>query len=178
MPEGHLVRFIVEVIEQLDVSRLVQQYAGRDCKAYHSTTLLAILVYGYANGVFSSRKLKQATYDSVAFRYLATGSHPDHDTLANFRRRFLGELENLFVQVLELAQEMKLLKVGRVCLDGNRLSNPLLRVGADQATAVFFQFQGKSSWSRLLGQVGSFSSTSQRYAKGSTPFSLHVSMML
>ena len=121
LPEGHLVRFIVEVIEQLDVSRLVQQYAGRDCKAYHSTTLLAILVYGYANGVFSSRKLKQATYDSVAFRYLATGSHPDHDTLANFRRRFLGELENLFVQVLELAQEMKLLKVGRVCLDGTKI---------------------------------------------------------
>jgi len=62
--------------------------------------------------------------------------------------------------------------------NSKRLTNPPLRVGADQANAVFFQFQGKSSWSRLLGQVGSFSSTSQRYAKGSTPFSLHVSMML
>ncbi|WP_291523703.1 IS1182 family transposase [Acidithiobacillus sp.] len=121
LPEGHLARFIVEVIEQLDVSRLVKQYAGRGCKAYHPATLLAILVYGYANGVFSSRKLEQATYDSVAFRYLAAGSHPDHDTLANFRRRFLGELQNLFVQVLELAQEMKLLKVGRVCLDGTKI---------------------------------------------------------
>ncbi|WP_407066732.1 IS1182 family transposase [Ferrovum sp.] len=121
LPEGHLARFVVEVIEQLDLSRLVKQYAGRGCKAYHPATLLAILVYGYANGVFSSRKLEQATYDSVAFRYLAAGSHPDHDTLANFRRRFLGELENLFVQVLELAQEMKLLKVGRVCLDGTKI---------------------------------------------------------
>ena len=121
LPEGHLARFIVEVIEQLDLSRLVKQYAGRGCKAYHPATLLAILVYGYANGVFSSRKLEQATYDSVAFRYLAVGSHPDHDTLANFRRRFLGELQNLFVQVLELAQEMKLLKIGRVCLDGTKI---------------------------------------------------------
>ena len=118
---GLVARFIVEVIEQLDVSRLVQQYADRGCKAYHPTTLLAILVYGYANGVFSSRKLEQATYDSVAFRYLAAGSHPDHDTLANFHRRFLGELENLFVQVLELVQEMKLLKVGWVCLDGTKI---------------------------------------------------------
>ncbi|MBU2759383.1 IS1182 family transposase [Acidithiobacillus sulfurivorans] len=121
LPEGHLARFIVEVIDQLDLSLLVQQYAGRGHKAYHPATLLAILVYGYANGVFSSRKLEQATYDSVAFRYLAAGSHPDHDTLATFRRRFLGELQGLFVQVLELAQEMKLLKIGRVCLDGTKI---------------------------------------------------------
>ena len=66
LPEGHLARFIVEVIEQLDLSQLVKQYAGRGCKAYHSSTLLAILDYGYASGVFSSRKLEQATYDSVA----------------------------------------------------------------------------------------------------------------
>ena len=82
------------------------------------------------------------------------------------RKRELGIMADLKVTFGDLA------------LVGKRLSNPLLRVGADQATAVFFQFQGKSSWSRLLGQVGSFSSTSQRYAKGSTPFSLHVSMML
>ncbi|WP_404811941.1 transposase [Acidithiobacillus thiooxidans] len=69
----------------------------------------------------SSRKLEQATNDFVAFRYLAAGSHPDHDTLATFRRRFLGELQGLFVQVLELAQEMKLLKIGRVCLDGTKI---------------------------------------------------------
>ena len=86
------------------------------CRTFHGPAY-----YGYANAVFSSRKLEQATYDSVAFRYLAAGSHPDHDTLANFRRRFLDELENLFVQVLKLAQEMKLLKVSRVCLDGTKI---------------------------------------------------------
>ena len=119
--EDHLARFVVEVVEQLDISNLTRQYAGRGSKAYHPVTLLAMLVYGYATGVFSSRKLERATYDSVAFRYLAAGSHPDHDTLATFRRRFVGELEALFVQVLELAREMKLLKLGTVCLDGTKL---------------------------------------------------------
>jgi len=119
--EDHLARFIVEVIDQLDLSRLTRQYAGRGSKAHHPSTLLSILVYGYASGVFSSRKLERATYDSVAFRYLAAGSHPDHDTLATFRRRFLDELADLFVQVLELAQEMKLLKLGNVCLDGTKI---------------------------------------------------------
>ena len=119
--EDHLARFVVEVVDQLDLSNLTRQYAGRGSKAHHPATLLAILVYGYATGVFSSRRLERATYDSVAFRYIAAGSHPDHDTLATFRRRFLGELEGLFVQVLELAQEMKLLKLGTVCLDGTKL---------------------------------------------------------
>ena len=79
------------------------------------------MVYGYATGVFSSRKLETATYDSVAFRFIAANTHPDHDTLATFRRRFLGELAGLFVQVLEMAQEMKLLKLGTVCLDGTKI---------------------------------------------------------
>ena len=119
--EDHLARFVVEVIDQLDLSNLTRQYAGRGSKAHHPATLLAILVYGYATGVFSSRRLERASYDSVAFRYIAAGTHPDHDTLATFRRRFLDELAGLFVQVLELAREMKLLKLGTVCLDGTKI---------------------------------------------------------
>jgi transposase len=119
--QDHLARFIVEVIDQLDLSKLTRQYAGRGSKAHHPATLLAILVYGYATGVFSSRRLERATYDSVAFRYIAAGSHPDHDSLATFRRRFLDELSDLFVQVLAMAQEMKLLKLGNVCLDGTKI---------------------------------------------------------
>jgi transposase len=119
--EDHLARFVVEVIDQLDLSKLTRQYAGRGSKAHHPATLLAILVYGYATGVFSSRKLERATYDSVAFRYIGAGRHPDHDTLASFRRRFLDELSELFVQVLEIAKEMKLLKLGSVCLDGTKI---------------------------------------------------------
>jgi transposase len=119
--EDHLARYIVEVVDQLDLSRLTRQYAGRGSKAHHPATLVSILIYGYCTGVFSSRKLERATYDSVAFRYIAAGTHPDHDTLATFRRRFLSEFSELFVQVLELAREMKLLKVGNVCLDGTKV---------------------------------------------------------
>ena len=121
LSEDHLARFVVEVIDQLDLSNLTRKYAGRGSKAHHPATLLAILVYGYATGVFSSRKLETATYDSVAFRFIAANTHPDHDTLASFRRRFLDELAGLFVQVLEMAQEMKLLKLGTVCLDGTKI---------------------------------------------------------
>jgi transposase len=121
LTQDHLARFVVEVIDGLDLSNLTRQYAGCGSKAHHPATLLAILVYGYCTGVFSSRKLEMATYDSVAFRYIAAQSHPDHDTLASFRRRFIDELAGLFVQVLEMATEMKLLKLGTVCLDGTKI---------------------------------------------------------
>ncbi|WP_300337016.1 transposase [Accumulibacter sp.] len=119
--EDHLARFIVEVIDQLDLSELTRQYAGRGSKAYHPATLLAILVYGYATGIFSSRRLEQATYDSVAFRFIAANHHPDHDSLATFRRRFLDELSDLFLQILKMAKEMKILKVGNICFDGTKI---------------------------------------------------------
>ena len=121
LTQDHLARFVVEIVDGLDLSNLTRQYAGRGSKAHHPATLLALLVYGYSTGVFSSRKLEMATYDSVAFRYIAAGSHPDHDTLAAFRRRFIDELAGLFVQVLEMATEMKLLKLGTVCLDGTKI---------------------------------------------------------
>jgi len=121
LPQDHLARFIVEVIDSLDLSNLVNQYDGRGSAAYHPATLLAILVYGYASGIFSSRKLERACYDSIAFRYIAAGCYPDHDTLSTFRNRFATELADLFVQVLKIAQEMKLLKVGTICLDGTKI---------------------------------------------------------
>ncbi|WP_079204284.1 IS1182 family transposase [Pseudomonas sp. CC6-YY-74] len=121
LPEDHLARFILEAIERLDLSALTRAYGGRGSAAYHPEVLLSLLVYGYASGTFSSRKIERATYDSLAFRYLAAGSHPDHDTLASFRRRFLDELADIFLQVLELAGEMKLLKLGTISLDGTKL---------------------------------------------------------
>ena len=121
LPRDHLARFVVEVIERLDLGDLTKQYAGRGSAAHHPTVLLALLVYGYASGVHSSRKIERATYDSVAFRYVAANTHPAHDTLATFRRRFLKEIEVLFVQVLVLAREMKLLKLGHIALDGTKI---------------------------------------------------------
>ena len=121
LPEEHLARYIVEVVDGLDLSALVNGYRGRGSEAHHPSVLLGLFVYGYATGTFSSRKIERATFDSVAFRYIAANTHPDHDTLATFRRRFLPELEGLFVQVLLLAREMKLLKLGNISLDGVKI---------------------------------------------------------
>lgn len=121
LPEEHLARFVVEVIEQLDLSELSRAYAGRGMAAHHPEVLVGLLVYGYATGVFSSRKIERATYDSVAFRYIAANTHPDHDTLANFRKRFASQIEKLFVQVLLVAKEMKLVKLGQIALDGTKV---------------------------------------------------------
>ena len=121
LPEEHLARFVVDVVEQLDVSAMSKAYRGSGSASYHPCLLIGLLVYGYATGVFSSRKLERATYDSVAFRFVAANQHPDHDTIAAFRRRFLKEIEALFVKILLLAREMGLLKLGTVALDGTKI---------------------------------------------------------
>jgi len=121
LPEDHLARYIVEVIDQLDLSKLTSRYSCSGSEAYHPALMLALLVYGYATGTFSSRKIERATHDSVAFRFIAANLHPDHDTLAHFRKTFLVELEDLFVQVLAFAQTMKLVKLGQISLDGTKI---------------------------------------------------------
>lgn len=113
LPEDHLARF-VELVEQLDLAPLEAAYAGRGSKAYHPGMLLALVFYGYATGVFSRRQLEAATYDSIAFRFISANTHPDHDTIARFRRRFLPQLEPLFRQILLVAAEMGFLKLGTV----------------------------------------------------------------
>ena len=122
LSQDHLARFIVDVTEQLDLSSILKHYTGSGGRAaYHPQMLLSLLFYGYATGVFSSRKIERATYDSVAFRYIAANTHPDHDTIATFRKRFLPELETLFVQILLIAQDAGFLKVGKVSLDGTKI---------------------------------------------------------
>lgn len=121
LPEKHLARFVVEVIASLDLRAMSGSYRGSGSASYHPSMLLGLLIYGYATGVFSSRKLERATYDSVAFRFIAANQHPDHDTIAAFRKRFLKEIEALFVQVLTLAREMGVLKMGTVALDGTKM---------------------------------------------------------
>src|SRR4051812_49444893 len=114
LPERHLARFVVEVVEGLDLRAMTGSYRGSGEASYHPQLLLGLLIDGYATGVFSSRKLERASYDSVAFRCIAANQHPDHDTLAAFRRRFLPQIEGLFVQVLLLAREMGVLQLGTV----------------------------------------------------------------
>ncbi len=101
---NHLARFVVDSMAQLDLSALDAQSGPRGGKAYAPDALLGLLLYGYATGMFSSRKLERATYEAVPFRFIAGNLPPDHDTLTAFRRTFLLELKELFVQVLLLAQ--------------------------------------------------------------------------
>ena len=121
LPEAHLARYVVDVVEGLDLSELERAYAGRGSDAYHPAMLLALLIYGYATGTYSSRKIERATFDSLAFRFIACNRHPDHATLATFRRRFGQEFQSAFVQVLQVARENQLSRFGTVSLDGTKI---------------------------------------------------------
>src|SRR5256714_4312101 len=121
LPPDHLARFVVDTIAQLDLAAIYARYGPRGGQPYAPEILLAVLFYGYATGVFSTRKLERATYETVPFRFIAGNLHPDHDTLAAFRKTFLPELKELFVQVLLVAQVAGALKLGNISLDGTKI---------------------------------------------------------
>ena len=121
LPPNHLARFVVDVITQLDLSAVYARYAPVGGEPFAPEILLGLLFYGYATGVFSSRKIEKATQEHLAFRYVAGGLHPDHDTIANFRKTFLPELQDLFVQILLLAKLAGVLKLGNLSLDGSKI---------------------------------------------------------
>ena len=121
LPKDHLARFVVDIVDQLDLSALTRQYRGTGSAAYHPTVMLGLLIYGYATGVYSSRRIEAAAHESIAFRYIAANEQPDHDSLCTFRKRFLKEIEVLFVQVLCIARQMKLLKLGTIALVGTKV---------------------------------------------------------
>ena len=143
LPEKHLARFIVDVIDDLDLGRMSRAYRGDRVRAsYHPRTVLSILVYGYATGVFSSRKLERGDLGSggVSPHGAVGGEHPDHDTIATFRRRFLKDIEKLFVDVLRLAREMGVLKMGTIRLDGTKIPTP---TRAGNKRALSYEHAGK-----------------------------------
>jgi transposase len=121
IPEEHLARFVVLMIAQLDLSFIYQQYGALGRPPYAPEILLGLLFYGYATGVFSSRKIEKATYEMIPIHYIAGGLHPDHDTIADFRKTFLAEIQDLFVQILVLAQIMGVFKLGNISLDGSKV---------------------------------------------------------
>ncbi len=166
LPEKPLARFVVEVVEGLDLRAMSGSYRGSRSASYHPRMLLGILVYGYATGVFSSRKLERATYASVAFRFIAANDHPDHDTIATFRRRFLKEIEALFVQVLLLAREMGVLKMGTVALDGTKIHANASRHSAlshEHAGKIEAQLKARSRRSDDQGRGGGRGGPSRRH---------------
>jgi transposase len=117
----HLARFVVDIIAQLDLRGIYGQYAPIGGEPIAPEILLGLLFYGYATGVFSSRKIEKATYESIPFRFIAGGLHPDHDTIANFRKTFLADIQELFVQILLVAQAAGVLKLGNLSLDGSKI---------------------------------------------------------
>ena len=116
-----LVHFIIEAAERVDISAFHVSRTGSGVAQYHPRMMLALLVYCYANGIFSSRKIEQATYRHVSVRYIAANTHPDHDTIAKFRRDNAAAFQTAFAQILLLAKEMNILKVGMVSVDGTKI---------------------------------------------------------
>jgi transposase len=168
LPEKHLARFVVEVIDGLDLRMMRGSYRGSGSASYPPSLLLGLLVYGYATGVFSSRKLERATYDSVAFRFIAANQHPDHDTIAAFRRRFLKEIEGLFVQVLEVARAMGLLRMGTVALDGTKI-----HANASRHSALSYEHAGRIA-AQLKAEVADLLAKAEAADRADLPDGLSI----
>jgi transposase/IS5 family transposase len=121
LQKDHLAYFVADIVESIDLSEIKNTYKQGGAKGYSPEILISLIFYGYMTGVFSSRKIENATFDSIAFRYLAANQHPDHDTIASFRQRFLPQLKGIFIQILAIAREMGVKKVGTVSIDGTKV---------------------------------------------------------
>src|SRR5207245_2189433 len=121
--DDHLALYVSDVVDQLELSEILNSYEEdlRGRPPYHPALMVKLLIYGYCTGRLSSRKLEQATYDDVAFRVLACNQHPDHDSIAEFRKRHLAALSGLFLQVLQLCQRAGLVKLGHVAIDSTKI---------------------------------------------------------
>ena len=174
VPEGHLARFVVEAIGQMDMSGFYARYGERGGEAIAPEILAGILIYGYASGVFSSRKLERATYEAMPFRYVSGGLHPDHDTLANFRKTFGSEIQGLFVQVLVLAQMHGVLKFGNVSLDGTKI-----HADASKSKAVSYK-RAVELEAQLKQEVAELMTLSERAesGQGAMPANLNIAAEL
>jgi len=168
LPPEHLARFVVDSVALLDLSALYARYGSRGGEPDAPEVLLALLLYGYAPGVFSSRTIERATYESVPFRFIAGNRHPDHDTIAAFRRTFLPDLKGLFVQVLLLAQEAGVLTLGTISLDGTKI-----HADASKSKAVSYKRLGELE-ARLRAEVEELFARAERLDERERPDGLVV----
>jgi transposase len=153
LPESHLARFVAELIGELDLSTITGEYGRRDGRgkaAYHPEMMVRLLLYAYCTGQTSSRKIEEATYVNVAYRYLAANQQPDHDTLATFRKQHLKALADLFIQVLRLCQEAGLVKLGHVALDGTKI-----KANASRHQSVSYERLGEQEkqWQQTVEEL-------------------------
>ena len=171
LPEGHLALFISDMVDALDLGAIVRSYEsgdGRGRPPYHPVMMVKLLVYGYCIGKISSRKIERATHEDVAFRVLACNQHPDHDSIAGFRKRHLRELGGLFVQVLKLCEQAGLVKLGQIAIDGSKV-----RANASKRKAMSYdrmcekEKQLEAEVARLLREAEETDvAEDERYGKG------------
>jgi len=171
LPEGHLARFIAEVTNELDLSKIMAAYGrkdGRGMAAYHPAMMVRVLLYGYCRGVVSSRKIERATYEDVAFRYLAADQHPDHDSIASFRQTHLQSLAELFTQALRLCDKAGLVKLGHVAIDGTKLkANASKHKAMSYERMVEKEKQLREEVDKLLAQAAQADTAEDaKYGKG------------
>ncbi len=138
LPESHLARFIVEIVDKLNFNDIYSQYKGVGSTAYDPKMLLSLIFYGYSTGIFSSRKIENATYDSVAFRFIAGNHHPDHDTISTFRKRFLNEIKGWFKEILLIGKELGVVKMGNIHIDGTKV-----QANASKHKAMSYEYMKK-----------------------------------
>jgi transposase len=150
LPQGHLAYYIGDAVDQLDLSAFHARYAkdGPRNQPFHPAMMVKVLVYGYATGVFSSRKIAAKLHEDVAFRVLGAGNFPKHRTLSDFRALHLQELGQLFVQVVKLARECGLVKLGTIAVDGTKL-----KANASRHKAMSYQRMGEEQ-AKLEAEIG------------------------
>ncbi len=173
LPDGHLAHFVSDVVDTLDLSSIFESYEGglRGQPPYHPAMMVKLLFYAYCMGKPSSRKIERATFEDVAYRMLAGDQHPDHDTIASFRKRHLVALAGLFMQVLELCKEAGLVKLGHVALDGTKV-----KANASKHKAMSYDRMSKAE-QKLVQEIEALLARAEevdraedeRYGKGVRP---------
>ncbi|MGI4944388.1 MAG: transposase [Janthinobacterium lividum] len=166
LPQRHLARFVAEVVAGLDLRAMTGSYRGSDEASWHPQLPLGLIIYGYATGVFSSRKLERTVFDSVAFRFIA--EHPDHDVICAIRQRFLPEIKGLFVQVLGVARETGVLKLGTVALDGTKI-----QANASRRSALSYEHTGRIE-ARLKAEVADLMARAAAADQGDVPDGISI----
>jgi len=169
LPPDHLARFVVDAVAQLDLTPIYARFSSRGGEPYAPEILIGLIFYGYATGVFSSRKIERGTYESAPFRFIAGNLHPDHDTLATFRKTFLSELKALFVEILLIAQMVGVLQLGRISLDGSKV-----HADASKANAVSYKRLLEIK-AKLEAEVAELLALGERADRGNLPDGLVVS---
>ena len=149
IPSDDLAHFVIEAVERVDLGAFKVNHRGTGSAQYHPRMMLALVIYCYANGIFSSRRIERATHRDIGVRFVAANLHPDHDTIVRFRRENFAAVSESFLQVLLLARELKLLRVGLVSVDGSRF-----KANASKHRSVRWRTRRSRVWKGRREQAG------------------------